>query len=286
LRDNAVIGHSQHVFTRGKSCLTSLISFCDKVTHLADQGKLVDVVVLDFSKALDTVSHSVLLYKMSSTQLDSSLIHCVSNWLTGQTQRVNTVKAGWQPVTSSIPRGSILGPMLFNVFINYLDAGIECTLNNFADNTKLGGAVDSVEDREALQRDLDRLKSWAITKRKKCNKSKCWILHLGQGNPGYMYKLEDERLECSPAERDLGVWVDGKLNMSQQCALATKRANHILGCIKHSIASQLWESIVPLYIALVRPHFESCGQLWALRYMQDVKLLVCPEEDDQDGEGP
>ena len=84
----------------------------------------------------------------------------------------------------------------------------------FADNTKLGGAVDSLEGREALQRDLGRLESWAITNRMKFNKSKCWILHLGQGNPGYTYKLRDERLESSPADRDLGVWVDGKLNMS------------------------------------------------------------------------
>ena len=84
----------------------------------------------------------------------------------------------------------------------------------------------------------------------KFNKSKCQVLHLGQGNPGYMYRLGDKMLESSPTERDLGVVVDRRLNMSQQCALAARRDNHNLGCIKHSIASWLREVIVLLCSAL------------------------------------
>ena len=157
-------------------------------------------------------------------------------------------------------------------------------LSKFASDTKLGGAVDTLEVRGALQRDLDKSESWAITNCMKFNKGKCWLLHLGHRNPGCTYKLGNERLESSPEERDLGVLVNGKLNMSQQCALAARRANHVLGCIKHCIASRLREVIVPLYSALVWPHLEYCVQFWVPQYKKDMKLLECPEESHEDGE--
>jgi len=113
LRDNTDISHSQHGFTRGMSCLTNLISFYDKVTQKIDQGKPVDVVFLDFSKAFDTVSHIILLDKLSSTQLVKSVIHWVISWLKGQAQRliVNKVTLGWWQVTR-VPQGSLLGAVL------------------------------------------------------------------------------------------------------------------------------------------------------------------------------
>ncbi|GAB0176011.1 cAMP-dependent protein kinase inhibitor alpha [Grus japonensis] len=158
---------------------------------------------------------------------------------------------------------------MFNIFVGGMDSGFECTLSKFADDTKLCGVVDTLEGRDAIQKDLDRLERWACANHMKFNK----VLHMGRCNPKHNYRLGGEWIESSSEEKDLGVLMGEKINMSRQCVLAAQEANRVLGCIKRSVTSRSREVILPLCSALVGPHLEYCVQVCGPQYKKEIGLL-------------
>ena len=186
---------------------------------------------------------------------------------------LNGCKSEWNPVSSGVPQGSVLGPLLFIIYINDIDKGLSSRLFKFADDCKLVKRVCNTADCIALQRDLDIIMGWSAKWGMPFNVNKCGILNAGVNNAHFAYRMEDEWLEEKEKERDLGIIVDRDFNFKEQCLNARNRANKILGFINRNVSYKSKNVIRQLYNSYVRPHIEYCVQAWRPHLRHDINML-------------
>ena len=174
---------------------------------------------------------------------------------------------------SGVHQGSVLGPILFLIYINDLDDSITSNVRKFADDTKLFRKVNTDGDKQHLQNDLDRLVKWSEKWQMLFNFGKCKCLHTGHGNLNVNYKMGNTVLGTTVKEKDLGVTISADMKVSEQCGIAGSKGNQILGLIRRNIPYKGKKLIIPLYKAIVRPHLEYCIQAWRPYRKKDIDTL-------------
>ena len=183
------------------------------------------------------------------------------------------MESDWEEVLSGIPQGSILGPLLFIIFINDLESGIKNSILKFADDTKLFGGAGTREEIEQLRMDLLELYVWSEKWQMKFNIEKCKVMHIGVNNREAGYEIAGRKLEKVSEEKDLGVIVSKNFKVSGQCIKAASKGNQILGLINRTITCKNKKVILNLYKSLVRPHIEYCIQAWRPHLVKDIAVL-------------
>ena len=279
LKENAILNDCQHGFVAGRSCTTQLFKIIDAWTRVVDAGGCVDVAYLDYRKAFDTVPHQRLLRKLQAYGVRGQTLEWIKDFLVGRRQRVSVdgELSAWAWVLSGIPQGSVLGPVLFILYVNDLPDVVHSLVQMFADDTKLfreiGGETDSVE----LQADLDNLILWSIKWQMSFNTAKCKIMHLGKNNPrtGYTMGVGEARRELAVVkeEKDLGVTFQETLSFVSHCDRIVSKANRILGLIRAGFEYIDRDTMSLLFKGLVRPHLEYAVVIWSPLHLKDRRRL-------------
>ena len=275
LEQNNLIYETQHGFRSGKSCLTNLLEYLEYVSNEMDNRNPVDVIYLDFSKAFDKVPHKRLIEKVKSLGIGRNLAAWIENWLTKREQRVvlNGSQSKWATISSGVPQGSVLGPLLFLIYVNDMEKNIDTQISKFADDTKLFGRASSDNQCAAIQMSLNSLIDWSEKWQMSFNTEKCKVLHFGNNNKKYKYKMGENELQSTNCERDLGVHIQCDFKKDTHIDYVVKKANRVLGMIRRTIEYKNKDNIIPLYTSLVRPHLEYCVQAWAPHLKKDIDKL-------------
>ena len=280
--DNNLFSNAQYGFRSRRSCVLQLLAAMEDWTQTIDEGIPVDVIYLDFKKAFDSVPHRRLLEKISAYGFRGNLLKWIADFLSDRHQRVKVGDSfsNWASILSGVPQGSVLGPMLFLIFINDLPDSLHSCIKLFADDTKLYSSVSTQNSHQLLQSDLQLLLDWSTTWELPFNINKCVVLHLGPNNICNPYSFNigesDHLLHQSTAERDLGITIDNRLDFSHHIGNIIKKANSQVGLIKRSFVIRDPTAMLQLYKATVRPILEYGSPVWSpwkLKHIREIERV-------------
>ena len=272
----------QHGFRKKRSCVTQLLECIEEWTIAIDEGKQVDIIYLDFKAAFDKVAHKRLLKKVWSIGIRGKVYQWIKNFLCDRYQRVkiNGVYSEWKRVTSGVPQGSVLGPVLFLIYINDLPDVMNCAMKMFADDTKLYSEITpKAEDigEQILQDNVFNACNWAIKWQMTFNTGKCKTMHIGnkkeleyfmQDSDGQVVKIKQVEYE-----KDLGVIIDENLNFRKHIITKVNLANRNVGLMFKNFTFMNKNMFLSLYKTMVRPHLEYASVIWSPKYKKDAILI-------------
>jgi Reverse transcriptase (RNA-dependent DNA polymerase). len=264
----------QHGFRKGYSCVTNLIIARDAWTQAADTGLPVDAIYLDFSKAFDRVDHAILLEKLERYGIEPGHLRWLQDYLTGRSYnvKVNGSLSGWFKATSGVPQGSILGPLLFILFILELPQLVKSNLLLYADDTKLWRIVNSKEDVELLQNDLDILQAWSGENNLPFNTVKCSVMHIRHRGLA-KYTFGGKHLRNSTVEKDLGSLVSEDLSLTANTSAIVKKANTSVNLLSRVFGKFHLKTFSSMFNSIVRPVLETNIQACRPYLKKDIELI-------------
>jgi hypothetical protein len=266
-----LITNNQHGFVKNKNCTTNLLEAMDYITYNISQGTPVDIFYADFAKAFDKVPHKKLIAKLKSYGVNENTVKWIEAFLSNREQRVVLGKesSNWAGVTSGVPQGSVLGPLLFSIYINDLTKAIKNKSGLYADDSKVFRTVVNDEDRQSLQEDIDTITEWSYKFGLPLNLNKCHIMHVGKNNSQFRYDILDklsgtrQAISTTNCEKDLGVIISSDLKVDQHINKITTTANQMLGLLLNSFSYIDLKSYRTLYCTFVRSQLEFAESVWS-----------------------
>lgn len=289
LDEHSILSDHQFGFRSGRSTVDQLLLVYEEVHQSVDNGKSFDVILFDYSKAFDVVNHDILLTKLHLIGINGQILDWISSFLTGRSLQVSVMgqKSSPRLVLSGVPQGSVLGPLLFLVYINHIASQLSCKYKIFADDLKIYACTDksptvmanASASVPALQSDIDTLfhtsESWGLH----INASKCAVLRFSRSiqkhgdSPNDQYVLNGKCLPLVNSHRDLGVMVDTSLKFHEHIETVSHKASGLCHSFLKSTVCRSPEFMVFLFKTHVRPVLEYGSCLWNTGYVEDSRKL-------------